>query len=282
MPKLTPILGAAALCGSLAAPLAAQDADTVVATVGDTEITLGEMIILRAGLPQQYAQFPDEVLFEGILDQLVQQQILADSLDDVPQRVELALANERRSLLAGEVVNEVVSGAITDEAIQAAYDEQVAGSEQGTEWNASHLLVETEEEALAAKDRVEGGEDFAEVAMDVSTGPSGPSGGELGWFGTGMMVGPFEEAVSGMEAGDLSDPVQTQFGWHIIKLNETRQASAPSLDQVREEIVARLQEQAIDARIEELKSQVTVDTEAAAGIDPALLSDLSLLEPGTE
>ena len=91
--------------GFMAGSAAAQDADTVVATVGETEITLGEMIIAKAQLPQQYQQFPDEVLFQGVLDQLIQQQLFADTVQNPPARLELALRNERRSLLAGEAIN---------------------------------------------------------------------------------------------------------------------------------------------------------------------------------
>ena len=281
---LTPLrLTASALALTLAAaPLSAQDASTVVATVGDTEITLGEMIIIRAGLPAQYAQFPDEVLFEGILDQLIQQQLLADAVTDVPARVDYALKNERRQLLAGEVVNEVAMGAVSEDAIAAAYAEATDGVEPTTEWNASHLLVETEEQAQAARDRVEAGETFADVARQVSTGPSGPSGGELGWFGPGMMVSEFEEAVTGLEPGEMAGPVQTQFGWHIVMLNDKRQKEAPGLEEMRAELEQRLQEQAIDARIEELRAAAEITMPEDGAIDPALLSNIDLLEPAAE
>lgn len=259
----------------------AQDAtaDTVVATVGDVEITLGEMIITRAQLPQQYQQLPASVLFQGVLDQLIEQQLLADSLAEVPGRVEYALRNERRTLLAGEIINEVTSSAASEEALQEAYEARFADSDPKTEYNASHLLVETEEEALAARTRIEEDEAFEAVARDVSTGPTGPNGGNLGWFGAGQMVTEFEDAVMNMDVGDLAGPVQTQFGWHVIKLNEKRIADVPPLDDLRRELTAELQEGAIQTKLEELREAADVVTPEEGAFDPEILTDLSLLEP---
>ena len=279
MPKHVSFMGAFAVSALIATGVVAQDADTVVATVGDTDITLGEMIITRAQLPQQYDQFPDDVLFDGILDQLIQQQLLADTIEGTLPRVEYALRNERRSLLAGERVNNLANGAVTEEALQAAYAEMVDGAAPETEWNASHLLVETEEEAVAAKERVDGGEEFAEVAREVSTGPSGPSGGALGWFGPGMMVPAFEEAVTDMEPGDVSGPVQTQFGWHIVTLNDKRTKPQPELEAVRSELAQQLQEKAIDDAVTALREEVEITMPEDGAFDPAILSDLSLVEP---
>ena len=279
MLKHATYLGALAL--SLAATGAfAQDAtaDTVIATVGDTEITLGQMIITRAQLPQQYAQLGDDVLFEGILDQLIQQQILADALTDVPGRVDYAVQNERRSLMAGEVINDITNSATTEDAIRAAYDARYAESTPATEYNASHLLVETEEEALAAKTRITDGEDFADVARDVSTGPTGPNGGNLGWFGAGQMVPEFEATTIALSVGDVSDPVKTQFGWHVVTLLETRNQDIPTLDEVRQEISGEIQEAAIQARLTELSEAAAVVKPEAGAFDPSLLSNLDLLD----
>ncbi|SEP59437.1 peptidyl-prolyl cis-trans isomerase C [Loktanella sp. DSM 29012] len=279
MNRLTALMGAAVIAGS-AQTAVAQDASTVVATVGDTEITLGEMIIARAQLPAQYDQFPADVLFEGIVDQLVQQELLAASLTDVPSRVALSLANEERSLKAGEVITALTGEAVTEEAVQARYDEIIAEFEANpaTEYNASHLLVETEEEAQAAAERA-ADEDFAALAMELSTGPSGPNGGELGWFSTGAMVPEFEAAVVDMEVGAVSAPVQTQFGWHVIKLNDTRPVAAPDLEEVRGEISSAIQEEAITARIAELRDATAITLPETGAIDAELLNNLELLEP---
>lgn len=259
---------------------ATADPATVVATVDGTEITLGQMIIARSQLPQQYNQFPPDVIYQGILDQVVQQQLLSNSLTDVPARVGWAMANEERSLRAGEVITDLSATAVTDEAVQAAYDEMTAAATANpvTEWNASHLLVDTKEAAEAAQERINKGEDFAAVATEVSTGPSGPMGGELGWFGPGQMVAEFETALDGMKPGDVSGPVQTQFGWHIIKLNETREKPVPPLEEVKPEIVSKLQEAVILAKIEELKANADITLPDEGSIDPSVLTNLDLLE----
>lgn len=279
MLKHATFIGAFAL--SLAASNAiAQDATaaTVVATVNGTDITLGQMIITRAQLPQQYAQLEDAILFDGILDQLIQQQLLADSLPETPARVTYAVQNEERSLKAGEAINDLTIASVTDEALQAAYDARYADAKPSTEFNAAHLLVETEEEAIAAKQRITDGEDFASVAKDVSTGPTGPNGGNLGWFGPGQMVPEFEAAVADMTAGDVSDPVKTQFGWHVVTLLETRNAEAPALEDVRQELFGEVQEAAIQDLLAGLKDAAEITQPEDGAFDPNLLSNIDLLD----
>jgi len=282
MQKPLTFLSSLALAAAVALPVAAQDepsVDTVVATVNDTEITLGHMLVARASLPQQYQQLPDDVLFQGILDQLVQQTALADSFTgELPPRVTLSIENETRSLTAGEAIEGVMAEDVSDEELQAAYDAQYKDAEPEQEFNASHILVETKEEADAIKVELDGGADFAEVAKEKSTGPSGPGGGSLGWFGPGMMVPEFEEAVAGMEAGGVSEPVETQFGWHVIKLNETRTGEAPALEDVREELETQVRQTKVQEAIESLTEAAEVDRSAAEGIDPTVLTNIGLLE----
>ena len=281
MQKPLTFLSSLALAAAVALPVAAQDepgVDTVVATVNDTEITLGHMLVARASLPQQYQQLPDDVLFQGILDQLVQQTALADSFTgELPPRVTLSIENETRSLTAGEAIEGVMAEDVSDEELQAAYDAQYKDAEPEQEFNASHILVETKEEADAIKVELDGGADFAEVAKEKSTGPSGPGGGSLGWFGPGMMVPEFEEAVAGMEAGGVSEPVETQFGWHVIKLNETRTGEAPVLEDVREELETQVRQTKVQEAIESLTEAAEVDRSAAEGIDPTVLKNIEWL-----
>jgi len=281
MQKPLTFLSSLALAAVVALPVAAQDepgVDTVVATVNDTEITLGHMLVARATLPQQYQQLPDDVLFQGILDQLVQQTALADSFTgELPPRVTLSIENETRSLTAGEAIEGVMAEDVSDEELQAAYDAQYKDAEPEQEFNASHILVETKEEADAIKEELDGGADFAEVAKEKSTGPSGPGGGSLGWFGPGMMVPEFEEAVAGMEAGGVSEPVETQFGWHVIKLNETRTGEAPALEDVREELETQVRQTKVQTAIESLTEAAKVDRSAAEGIDPTVLKNTEWL-----
>jgi peptidyl-prolyl cis-trans isomerase C len=282
MLRTAQFLGAVAASAILALPLAAQEEpslETVVATVNGTEITLGHLIVARASLPEQYQQLPDEVLFTGLLDQLVQQTALADSFDGtLPPRVTLSLENETRSLTAGEVIEGVMAEPVDEAALQAAYEEQYTNAEAETEYNASHILVETQEEAQAIREELEGGADFAALARDKSTGPSGPGGGSLGWFGAGMMVPTFEQAVMALEPGAVSDPVETQFGWHVIKLNETRQSEAPTLDEVREELETQIRQTKVQEAIEGVTAEADVDRSGAEGIDPSVLRNLDWLE----
>ncbi|GGE15610.1 peptidyl-prolyl cis-trans isomerase C [Gemmobacter megaterium] len=254
----------------------AQDAATVVAKVNDTEITLGHLAALRAQLPAQYQQLPADVLFRGLLDQVIQQTALSqDAAKLITKRDELTLENDRRAYLAGLALQESVKAAITDEAIQAAYDARFATAEPGTEYNAAHILVKTEEEAAKLKTEIEGGADFAELARQHSTDGAAAGGGSLGWFGPGMMVKPFEDAVVALKAGEIGGPIQTQFGWHLIKLNETRVAEAPALEAVREELVAELEQAAVEARIKAATDGVTV-IRSDEGVDPALLNSPTL------
>ncbi|MBC7164122.1 MAG: peptidylprolyl isomerase [Roseovarius sp.] len=267
---------------ALGAPAMAQDApsrDSVMATVGETEITLGHILALRASLPEQYNQLPPEVLFRGVLDQLVQQSLLMQALEGTPSPLaQLRLDNERRAILAAEVVTRVAGEAVTDAALQAAYDAEFAGDEEETEYRAAHILVETEEEAARLAAEIEGGANFAALAQEHSIGPSGPSGGELGWFSEGMMVQEFFDAASALEVGAVSGPVQTQFGWHVIKLEETRIKERPTLDEVRPELTETLQRQALETYLATLESATTVERAAGDAADPELINRLDLLE----
>lgn len=278
--KRTQLMAGAALTMALSLPLSAEEgAEKVVATVNGAEITLGHMIVVRAGLPDQYQNLPDEVLFTGILDQIIQQTVLEQAAgDEIPTRVQLALENERRALLAAEHMDEVLANAITEEAVKAAYDETYANAAPEQEFDASHILVETEEEAKALVTELEGGADFAELAKEKSTGPSGPRGGALGWFGKGMMVPEFEKAVVDMEVGAVSAPVKTQFGWHVIKLNNTRSKDAPKLEEVREEMENRVRMKVVDDYISKLTESATISRTPETELDTSMLKDLSLLE----
>ncbi|MEY8841864.1 peptidylprolyl isomerase [Cribrihabitans sp. XS_ASV171] len=282
MPKRLTFLTSMVLAAAMSMPLSAEaqpDADTVLARVNGEEITLGHLIVAKATLPAQYQQLPNEVLFDAILDQLIQQTLLGQQHDDqVPQRVELALENERRSLLAAETLQEIMRVVTTEEALQAAYDEKYADGFGGDEFNASHILVNTEEEAKAVKELLENGADFAATAKEKSTGPSGPNGGSLGWFGEGAMVPEFEQAVLSLEPGEVSDPVQTQFGWHIVKLNEKRKAEAPALEEVRGELSNEIQQQAIEDRVAELTQSGEVERLEVEDVTPDLLSQPELVQ----
>lgn len=282
MSKTLNFLRGSAVALLLATPVFADDspsADTVVASVNGTQITLGQMIAIRAGLDAQYQSLPDDVLFNGILDQLVQQALLGSVLgEDLPKRVALEIENQRLATLAGAAIQSILESKLDDAAIQAAYDIKYADFEGPREFNASHILVPTEEEAKAIAEEIRGGADFAETAKAKSTGPSGPNGGSLGWFGPGQMVAPFEAAVESLEVGGISDPVQTQFGWHVIILNDSRQQPAPTLDAVRPQLEGELQRTIIEEELAALTEAATVDRSGGEALDPTILKQFDLLE----
>jgi len=267
---------------SLALPVVAEDsadANTIVATVNGTQITLGHLILARQALPEQYGNYPAEMLFKGLLDQLVQQTLLAQSTSgEVSMRMKLEMENQRRMLLAGAAIDTVMAMNISEDDVQQMYQAEFVNAESGAEYNASHILLESEEGALALVSALEGGADFADLAKEKSTGPSGPDGGQLGWFGPGMMVPEFEQAVQSLEVGAVSAPVQTQFGWHLIKLNDSRAMAAPSLSQARPEIEMRLRQSGTEAHIQSLVDGAQVTRIEDGKIDPALLLNQALLD----
>ena len=252
------------------------DASTVIATVNGVDITLGHVILLRTELPEQYLTAPDDILFEAIVDQLIEQELLSGTITEDPREITLTIENETRALRAGAAIQTALLDAPAEEEYQAAYDAAMADFPEEPEFNASHILVETEEEASAIVTELEEGADFADLAKQKSTGPSGPDGGALGWFGLGQMVSEFETAVTALEPGQVSAPVQTQFGWHVILLNETRMVAPPTLDEVRDQITQQLQRERIDATINAIREDSTVET-FTTDVDPAAIKDLTLI-----
>ncbi|MCR8724428.1 peptidylprolyl isomerase [Frigidibacter sp. ROC022] len=281
MSLITRTTAVVALALGLAAPVLADDAltaDTVVATVNGHDITLGHMLALRADLPEQYQTLPDEVLFQGILDQVIQQTALSDMMTEPTRAEQLTIENQTRALNAGLVIQRLLKVDVSEEDLQAAYDKTYAGQEPETEYNASHILVKTEDEAKAIVEELRNGADFAAIAKEKSLDPgSGANGGELGWFGKGMMVPEFENAVTGLEIGAISDPVKTQFGWHVIKVNDTRVKEAPTLDEVRDELTAQIRDEAVQKAIAEATDKAEV-VRSDIEIDPSVISQTDLLK----
>lgn len=253
-------------------------ANTVVAKINGEEITIGHMIVARMSLPDQYKELPDDVLFNALLDQMIQQTVLKQQLHgEVPTQVKLRLDNESRGLLAATVIEGIMTTGREEELVREAYEARYSTGDGGDEFNASHILVETEERANEIKAEAETGLDFATLAKEYSTGPSGPNGGELGWFGTGRMVPEFEAAVVEMQPGDISQPVETQFGWHVIRLNDRRKISAPEFDEVKEQIAQELAIQAVEDRVNQLTADADIQRPEIEDFDPAVLRDGSLV-----
>ncbi|MEO5619514.1 MAG: peptidylprolyl isomerase [Cypionkella sp.] len=281
MAKAMRFLAGALVAAVLSGPALAEDptADTVVATVNGVNITLGNLIVAREALPEQYKTLPAEALFKGILDQLVQQAVLEQSVGDkLTKKDTLQLENDRRGYLANAALTPVVKAAVTDEALKKAYDEKFKDAKPQTEYHAAHILVDSEDKAKELKAQLDGGADFAALAKANSTDTgSGSNGGDLGWFGLGAMVKPFEDAVVAAEVGKVAGPIKTDFGWHLILVSETRVAKQPSLDDLRDELASQIEQKAVEEHIKALTDAAKIE-KPGEGLDPKLILDATLLD----
>jgi peptidyl-prolyl cis-trans isomerase C len=281
MAKAMRFLAGALVAAVLSGPALAEDptADTVVATVNGVNITLGNLIVAREALPEQYKTLPAEALFKGILDQLVQQAVLEQSVGDkLTKKDTLQLENDRRGYLANAALTPVVKAAVTDEALKKAYDEKFKDAKPLTEYHAAHILVDSEDKAKELKAQLDGGADFAALAKANSTDTgSGSNGGDLGWFGLGAMVKPFEDAVVAAEVGKVAGPIKTDFGWHLILVSETRVAKQPSLDDLRDELASQIEQKAVEDHIKALTDAAKIE-KPGEGLDPKLILDATLLD----
>ncbi len=251
--------------------------ETVVATVNGTDITLGHVLALASRLPEQYMDIEDKSLYAGIVDQLVQQQLLSSLITEETTALKLASENERRALYATEAIEEIYATALTQDAINERYNEIYVNAEPIPEYNASHILVVAEEEAKALIVKLAEGADFATLAKESSTGPTGVNGGSLGWTGVGSFVPEFEAAMLQLKAGEVSPPVKTQFGWHVIKLNETRDMPAPELAAVQDEIKESLMAVALENRISQLETSGDI-VRKEQEVDPSFVKKFELLK----
>ena len=235
----------------------------VVATVNNSPITQDVLDVYasqrkaQAGNNEQ-ANSEEAVLNELISLELMRQDAVNKGLNKQPIVI-AALDQQTRTALAGAAIKDfMASNPVSDEAAQALYDEQIGVA--GKEYNARHILVADEETANEVIKLLDTGSDFSELAKEKSTGPSGPSGGKLGWFGADQMVKPFSEATATLEKGAYTKtPVQTQFGWHVIILDDTRESTPPPFDDVKDRIKLLLANQQLQQYIESMKSSASID-----------------------
>lgn len=220
--------------------------NTIAATVNGTTITLGHILDIKRQLPDQYQSLSNEVLFTNIVDQLVQQEILASSFKKDPEWVSITMQNERRNILSTIIIDKIREEAVSDEILKAAYLQRYTQIMENMEYKASHILVDTIEKAQDLLKMLEDGAGFSEMAIKYSTGSSSLDGGDLGWFKKGQMVAPFETAVLVMEVGTYSKPIQTQFGYHLIHLDDHRETPPPNFEDVRSNLEIELQNVAIN------------------------------------
>lgn len=257
-------------------PVFAQDeGNDVVARVNGMEVTRDDVATAILQLPAEYQQVPMEVLWQPILDQVIDRKLLAaaadesglDEGDEFKQQINLM----REELLQQLYLQQQVDAGLTPEALDDAYEQFVAEFEAagaGEEVHARHILVTSEEEASAVIERLDDGEDFATVAMEESIGPSGPDGGDLGFFRKEDMVPEFGEAAFALEAGDVSGPVQSPFGWHVIKVEERRQAEPPAMEEVAGDLSNLVAQELITEEIERLRADADIELIEPAQQEP--------------
>ena len=248
---------------------------TVVANVNNSQITIGHVIAIKKQLPDQYQKLGYDVLFKGILDQLVQQEVLASSLKYDPTWVSISLENERRNILSSIILEKISKAAVTKGALKTAYLEKYKGEGGNVEYKASHILVTTIQEAEDLLKLLEDGADFKNLAINYSIGPSSPDGGDLGWFIKGQMVAPFEKALTSMEINTYYGPVKTQFGYHLIRLDDRRKTLPPDFELVKNELEVELRNTAIEKHLKKLTSNADIVISKNI-INPNALSTLDL------
>ncbi len=249
---------------SLAIVPAFPAAAKVLATVNGKQITDEDVKIaaddLRGSLPPQLeGKARDSYLLDFLIDgELVAQKALAEKADQTPEFAK-KLAYYREKLLMETVLERVAKSAATDAAIKTTYDEAAKAQKPETEIHAQHILVATEAEAKAALKRLmEGKEDFAAIAKDVSK-DKGSEGGDLGWFTKDRMVPEFADAAFKLEVDQVSDPVKTPFGWHIIEVLGKRQKTFPPLDQVKEQVTRYVVQKAQTELVADLRKTAKIE-----------------------
>jgi len=216
---------------------AREEMSKVIATIDGDDITLNLVMALISQLPQQYQGQPFERLYDPILDDIIDTRLAAaeakrSGIADDPLIEELAQRAYDR-VMAEAWLSIEIQNRITDEMIEARYKEIAADEDSRTEIRARHILVNTEAEAEDIIRRLKEGESFEELAKTLSIGPSGPNGGDLGYFQRGDMVPSFADASFALEVGAISEnPVQTNFGWHIIKAEDRRVIPIPPLAEI--------------------------------------------------
>ncbi len=238
---------------------------TVVAKVGDTSVYLVDLLQMMDDLPAQYRQVPFQQIYPALLERAVDTKLLAaaarksDIVKDEAVQRRVQAAEDR--VLSQAWLNTSIAAQITDDLIKERYDSVSAEQSGGEEMRARHILLETEADAKKVIEDLKAGADFAELAKERSTGPSAVEGGDLGWFGKGQMVPEFETATLALAPGKFTEqPVQTQFGWHVILLEEKRTAEAPPLDQIKDQITANLTRELIEQKLAALRKDANIQT----------------------
>lgn len=259
--------------GQSAQPAPIDPNDTVVATVNGEAIRDSDMARIIAQLPENARAIPPETLRPLLLDQMINQKLVlqaaasAKVTESADYARRLAAATERA--LQEAYFETIVKAQVTDEAIRERYEEFVAANPPEMEVRARHILVKSEAEAKQVIERLAKGESFESLAAALTEDPTGKAnGGDLGYFSKGMMVAPFADAAFAMEAGAVSkEPVQTQFGWHVIKVEDRRPGQAPPLEQLKPQLENQMTQEIIQSHVAELKAKAAI-TNTLAPVEP--------------
>jgi len=236
--------------------------DTVVAVVNGEKITAGEVKAAQKTLPQQYRDAPLAMLFQPLVNQLVDRKLVtaaakASELEKDPE-YRKALAQTLDRLMEQYYLLRVVDEKVPEDAVRKRFEERFQGKSGAEEVRARHILVQTEQEAREALAQVRGGADFAEVAKQRSGDGSAGQGGDLGFFQAEDMVPEFSKAAFAMQPGQVSEPVQSPFGWHVIKLEARRRAPPPAFEDVQGELHDEMAREAIQEAIKGLREKAQV------------------------
>lgn len=236
---------------------------TVLATVNGKPIT--EEMVQIYGAQRSRAPGAQPISHEAALDELINIELVTQDAEkqniDKRPNVVKQLEWQRRSLIVGVGMREyITTHPISDQELKKEYDDEMK-KHDGHEYHARHILVASEDEAKDLIAQLGKGADFAKLATEKSTDPSGKeNGGDLGWFSTEQMVKPFSDAVAKMKKGEISKkPVQTQFGWHVIKLEDTREVPPPTFDSLKDQLRMHLQNKRIESYLAELRKNAKID-----------------------
>ncbi len=247
------------------AQTAPAPADPVLARVDGAEIRASDLAAEAERLPAELRGMPPQTLFPLLLDQMIAQQALvtaarARGLDRDPE-VRARVRRAEEETLAQTLLLREIGGEVSEEALRARYQREIAGRPAEEEVRARHILVATEAEARTVlADLRRPGADFAEIARRRSTDPGARNGGDLGFFKQGDMVAEFAEAAFGLRPGETStNPVRTQFGWHVIRVEERRAVAPPSFEEARESIRQTAFEQAVTSAVERFRNAARVE-----------------------
>ncbi|MEE2997533.1 MAG: peptidylprolyl isomerase [Pseudomonadota bacterium] len=249
--------------------------DPVVATVNGVEILRSDVYAARAQLPEQYRKLPMDKVFTPLVNQLVSSKLMAakakeENLNESRGFKKRMLLIEDR-LLGEALLNKVIGERVTDEVLQAKYEESLGKFPSKEEVRARHILVKTEAEAKALVKELDSGADFSDLAADKSIGPSKSSGGDLGYFGRGQMVPPFEKAAFALRKGEYTKvPVQSPFGWHLIKVEDKRQSKPPTFEESRGELTQKLSKEIAVEIVEDLMKNAKIERFESDGSAPRL------------